>query len=84
MGVSLFNGLFPFHRVLVPMCSPAFLLQKLFPGRCPENGSSFEYVGEARAFLRGCCHLYSFAERLCAARKEGHFGNEVSPGVFEC
>lgn len=32
------------------MSSPAFLLQKLSPGKCPENGLSFASLGEALAF----------------------------------
>lgn len=45
-----FNGLFPFNLVLIPMSSPAFLLQKAFPGKCPEHGP--------HALLRGCRHLF--------------------------
>lgn len=44
-GVSLFNGLFPFTHVLVPMSSPAFLLQKLCPGKCPENSPALHTRG---------------------------------------
>lgn len=51
MGVSFFNGLFPFNHVLVPTSSPAFLLQKLFPGKCPENGPSFELSTCGRLML---------------------------------
>ena len=45
------------------MSSPAFLLQKLFRGKCPENGHSLESLREARAFLRVAV-TYSFAENL--------------------
>lgn len=43
--MSFFNGLFPFNHVLVPLSSPASLLQKLSPGKCPENGPSFATCG---------------------------------------
>lgn len=67
-----FNGLFPFNHVLVPMSSPAFLLQKLFPGKCPETGPSFAYLWEARALLR-------VAVTLCRAPQPFSFCAAAGP-----
>lgn len=67
-------------------CFHLLSFSRSFPGKCPEIGPSFAYLWEAC-----CCHSVQSASAiffLCSCRsipgKEGHSGNEVPTGFFEC